>query len=55
MHYKAGNIKYEASNSPSGIWTLQLVDAGGTPVAPPVEFSFDGASPSWHFLLYQRR
>lgn len=53
-HYKAGNIKYEAFNSPSGLWTLQLVDEAGQPVAPPVEFPFDAASPTWYFLLYRR-
>jgi hypothetical protein len=54
MHYKAGNIKYEAPNSPAGVWTLQLVDEANNPVAPPVEFPFDPASPTWYFLLYQR-
>lgn len=54
MHYKAGNIKYEAPNSPAGVWTLQLVDEANNPVAPPVEFSFDGANPTWYFLLYRR-
>ena len=55
MHYKAGNIKYEAPNSPSGVWTLQLVDGNNTPVAPPVEFAFDTASPAWYFLIYERQ
>jgi hypothetical protein len=54
MHYKAGNIKVEAPNSPAGIWTLQLVDDSNTAVAPPVEFSFDAASPTWYFLLYRQ-
>jgi hypothetical protein len=55
MHYKAGNIKYEAPNSPAGVWTLQLVDAGNTPVAPPIEFPFDPTNPNWYFLIYERR
>lgn len=55
MHYKAGNIKYEAPNSPSGVWTLQLVDPSGNPAAPPVEFAFDAANPTWYFLLYKLR
>jgi hypothetical protein len=55
MHYKAGNVKYEAPNSPTGTWTLQLVDGGNTPVAPPVEFTFDTASPTWYFLIYERQ
>ena len=53
MHYKAGNIKYEVANSPTGVWTLQLLDEADMPVAPPVEFSFDAASPTWYFLLYR--
>ncbi len=55
MHYKAGNIKYEAPNSPSGIWTLQLVDPDGNPAGPPVDFPFEASSPTWYFLLYQRQ
>lgn len=54
-HYKAGNIKFEVFNSPRGVWTLQLVDQAGQPTAPPLEFPFDPASPTWHFVLYQRR
>jgi hypothetical protein len=54
MHYKAGNVKYSRLKSPGGIWTLQLVDEAGQPVAPPVEFPFDPADPAWYFLLYQR-
>jgi len=54
-HYKAGNIKYEVFNSPGGVWTLQLVDQAGQPAAPPLEFPFDSASPTWYFVLYQRR
>jgi len=54
MHYKAGNIKVEVSNSPTGLWTLQLVDSDNQPVAPPVEFPFDTANPTWYFLLYVR-
>ncbi len=53
-HYKAGNIKYEAFNSPSGIWTLQLVDEAGQPVAPAIDFPFDAASPTWYFVIYRR-
>lgn len=53
MHYKAGNVKYEAPNSPTGVWTLELLDEAGAPVAPPVEFSFDAANPTWYFLLYR--
>jgi hypothetical protein len=52
--YKGGNLKYEASNSPSGTWTLQLVDEAGQPVASPIEFPFDAAQPSWYFILYRR-
>jgi hypothetical protein len=55
MHYKAGNIKYEAPNSPSGLWTLQLVDAENKPAGPPVEFSFDLENPTWYFLIYERQ
>ncbi len=53
MHYKGGNMKYEAPNSPTGMWTLQLVDEANNPVAVPVEFSFDAANPTWYFLLYR--
>lgn len=52
--YKGGNLKYEAPNSPTGTWTLQLVDEAGQPVAPPMDFPFDTASPSWYFILYRR-
>jgi hypothetical protein len=55
MHYKAGNIKYEAFNSPGGVWVLQLVDEAGQPAAPPLEFPFDPADPNWYFVLLQRR
>jgi hypothetical protein len=55
MHYKGGNVKYEAFNSPTGIWTLQLVNEANQPVAPPVEFPFDAGSPAWYFLLYRRQ
>ena len=55
MHYKAGNIKYEALNSPGGVWTLQLVDSDGQPVGPPVAFSFDTANPTWYFLYFERQ
>ena len=53
-HYKAGNIKYQVLNSPNGLWTLQLVDGNGTPVAPPVEFPFDDNNRNWYFLLYRK-
>jgi hypothetical protein len=53
-HYKAGNIKFEALNSPGGVWTLQLVDESGQPVAPMIDFQFDAASPSWYFILYRQ-
>lgn len=55
MHYKAGNIKFQAPNSPGGAWNLQLVDADGNPVGPPVEFPFDASSPTWYFLYYERQ
>jgi hypothetical protein len=55
MHYKAGNIKYEVPNSPGGVWTLQLIDPSGQPAAPPVEFPFDAARPSWYFLVYEQQ
>ena len=54
MHYKAGNIKYVVPNSPNGVWTLQLIDSDGNLAGPPVEFSFDANSPTWHFLFYER-
>lgn len=54
-HYKAGNIKYAVPNSPSGIWTLQLIDPDGNPTAPPVEFLFDANSPTWYFLFYEQQ
>jgi hypothetical protein len=53
-HYKGGNLKYEAFNPPTGVWSLQLVDEAGQPVAPPLEFPFDASSPSWYFILYRR-
>lgn len=53
MHYKAGNIKVQALNSPGGVWTLQLVDGAGTPVAPAVDLPFDESAPNWYFLLYR--
>jgi hypothetical protein len=52
--YKAGNIKFEAFNSPTGLWTLQLVNEAGQPVALPIDFLFDPASPTWHFVLYRQ-
>ena len=55
MHYKAGNIKYEVMNSPTGVWTLQLVTPDGALAAPPVEYAFDSNSPSWYFLIYERQ
>lgn len=53
-HYKGGNIKFQSANSPTGVWSLQLVDDSGQPVAAPVEIPFDTANPTWHFLLYQQ-
>jgi|GEM_PF-1873490 len=53
--YKAGNIKYAVPNSPSGVWTLQLIDPDGNPAAPPIEFLFDTNSPTWYFLFYERQ
>jgi hypothetical protein len=55
MHYKAGNIKYEAFNSPAGVWTLQLVDPSGLPAAAPVEFPFDPNQPTWYFIVFERQ
>ena len=55
MHYKGGNVKYEAPNSPTGVWTLQLIDSANTPVGPPVEFSFDAVNPTWYFIIYERQ
>lgn len=55
MWYKAGNIKYQVLNSPSGVWTLQLVDEAAQPVAPPVQFSFEAENPNWYFVLYRRQ
>ncbi len=52
-HYKAGNIKYNVPNSGSGVWTLQLVDASGAAVAPPIDLPFDSSRPTWYFVLYQ--
>lgn len=54
MHYKAGNIKFQAANSPGGVWTLQLVDAQGQPAAEPVPLDFDSAHPSWYFIIFER-
>lgn len=54
MHYKAGNVKYEVMNSPTGSWTLQLVNGANQPVAPPIELGFDAQNPSWHFVLYRK-
>ncbi|MBN1992142.1 MAG: hypothetical protein JW953_05520 [Anaerolineae bacterium] len=54
MHYKAGNIKYQALNSSGGAWTLQLLNEAGQPAAPPLELSFDSAAPSWYFVLYRQ-
>jgi hypothetical protein len=55
MHYKGGNLKYEALNSPTGVWTMELFDSGGNLVSPPVEFPFDSNSPNWYFLIYERQ
>jgi hypothetical protein len=54
MHYKAGNVKFQVLNSPTGVWTLQLVDGTGQPAAPPLEFPFDADNPSWHFVIYRQ-
>lgn len=54
MHYKAGNIKFQALNSPQGVWTVQLVNEAGQPVAAPVELSFDPTRPTWYFILYRK-
>lgn len=54
MFYKAGNIKYQALNSPPGMWTLQLVNGDNQPVAPPVEFPFEQDNLQWYFLLYRQ-
>ncbi len=54
MHYKAGNIKYEAPNSATGVWTLQLVNEANQPVAPPLEIPFATQDPTWHFVLYRQ-
>ncbi len=54
MHYKAGNIKYSVPNSPAGVWTLQLVNESGQPVAPLVELPFDTAKPTWYFVLFRQ-
>ncbi|MDM8528379.1 hypothetical protein QUF58_09220 [Anaerolineales bacterium HSG24] len=54
MWYKAGNIKYQFKNSPTGVWTIQLVDERNQSVAPPVQFNFDAGNPSWHFILYRK-
>ena len=53
-HYKAGNLKFQSLDSPTGIWTLRLLDLAGNQVAPPLEVPFDPASPSWHFVLYRQ-
>jgi hypothetical protein len=53
-HYKAGNIKYQAPNSPQGLWSLQLVDPAGQPVAAPLSLPFDPAKPSWYFVLFRQ-
>jgi hypothetical protein len=55
MHYKAGNIKYEVIESPGGVWTLQLINEANQPIAAPLDFSFDPASPTWYFVLYRLR
>jgi hypothetical protein len=52
MQYKAGNLKFQSSDSPAGTWTLRLVDQAGSQVAPPLELSFDPAQPTWYFVLY---
>jgi len=54
MQYKAGNLKFQSLDSPVGVWTLRLVDEGGSPVAPSLELAFDPARPSWYFVLYRQ-
>ena len=54
MYYKAGNIKYQVTNSPGGTWQLQLVDGAGAAAAAPLEFSFDQANLKWYFVLYRQ-
>lgn len=54
MYYKAGNIKYQVTNSPGGVWQLQLVDQTGAAAAEPLDFSFDPANLKWYFVLYRR-
>lgn len=52
--YKGGNLKYEAPNSPTGAWAIQLVDESGQAVAPEITFPFDATNPFWYFILYRR-
>ena len=54
-HYKGGNLKYEAPNSSTGVWKLQLVVSANTPVGPPIDFSFDAVNPTWYFIIYERQ
>ena len=55
MYYKAGNIKFQVLNAPSGQWTLQLVNGDNIPVSPPAVFNFDIYDPKWFFLLYEEK
>jgi hypothetical protein len=54
MQYKAGNLKFQSPNSPAGVWTLRLLDEGGSQVAPPLDLSFDPVRPSWYFVEYRQ-
>jgi hypothetical protein len=53
-HYKAGNLKLSVPQSDSGAWSLHLLDEGGAPAAPIVEFPFDNSAPTWYFIIYRR-
>lgn len=52
--YKGGNLKFSVPNSPSGTWSLQLVNEANQAVAPAIQFPFDAAKPTWNFILYRR-
>jgi len=54
MYYKAGNIKYQVTDSPGGVWQLQLVNETGAAVAAPLDFPFDPADLKWYFVLYRQ-
>jgi hypothetical protein len=53
-HYKAGNVKFSVPNSPTGSWSLQLLDETGQPAAPAIQLPFETVQPTWYFILYQR-